>query len=302
MRLCSSLLIASFCTSYVLAFMTNGMKIQLQSKGGAFPQMIASATQLTLRAVGEGENSAEQDSFSRRQLLFSMLVSAGSLSPAMVGFPGPAFALETIGATDNDEDDASVSYPSATTKIMTPPLDKRHYEYFTLNNGLRVLLCSDPTSNDAAAAMDVHVGACSDPPEIPGLAHFHEHMLFLGTKEYPKEDSFEAFLAQNGGSSNAFTDSENTIYYFNMVADSEAPLVEGLGRFGSFFTSPLFTEGATGRELNAIESENAKNLQSDIFRTYQIEKSRASIKHPYSKFLLATRKHSWTRRRCKESI
>jgi len=34
-------------------------------------------------------------------------------------------------------------------------------------NGLRVLLCSDPTSTSAAAAMDVHVGACADPDEVP---------------------------------------------------------------------------------------------------------------------------------------
>lgn len=35
--------------------------------------------------------------------------------------------------------------------------------------------------------------------------------------------------------------------------------------------------------MNAIESENAKNLQSDGFRLYQLEKSRANPRHPYSK-------------------
>lgn len=46
--------------------------------------------------------------------------------------------------------------------------------------------------------MSVHVGACSDPVEIPGLAHFCEHMLFLGTELYPGEDSFSKFLSSNG--------------------------------------------------------------------------------------------------------
>ena len=101
--------------------------------------------------------------------------------------------------------------------------------------------------------MNVHVGASSDPESIPGLAHFNEHMLFLGTEKYPEEDSFETFLSTNGGSSNAFTDSENTCYYFDMTADNDKRLGEGLDRFSSFFTSPLFTEAATGRELNAIE-------------------------------------------------
>jgi len=46
--------------------------------------------------------------------------------------------------------------------------------------------------------MNVHVGACSDPVEVPGLAHFCEHMLFLGTERYPEEDSFSKFLSSNG--------------------------------------------------------------------------------------------------------
>jgi secreted Zn-dependent insulinase-like peptidase len=67
--------------------------------------------------------------------------------------------------------------------IVKPPLDDRDYRTLTLStNGLRVLLCSDPTTNEAAVAMDVHVGATSDPVTVPGLAHFNEHMLFLGTK------------------------------------------------------------------------------------------------------------------------
>jgi len=42
---------------------------------------------------------------------------------------------------------------------------------------------------------------------------------------------------------------------------------------------------ATDRELNAIESENAKNLQSDGFREYQLEKGRANPNHPFSKVI-----------------
>lgn len=115
-------------------------------------------------------------------------------------------------------------------------------------------------------------------------------MLFLGTAPYPKEDSFSAFLSSNGGMSNAYTDSENTVYYFDMEAENDERFAEGLDRFGSFFESPLFTEAATGRELNAIESENAKNLQTDSFRVYQMMKSRANSNHPYSKFFTGNKK------------
>jgi insulysin len=163
-------------------------------------------------------------------------------------------------------------------KLMLPPLDDRDFATYILPNGLRVLLCSDPSSNSAGVAMDVHVGACSDPDNVPGLAHFCEHMLFLGTEKYPVEDSFETFLSSNGGTSNAFTDNENTVYYFDMTSESYDKFKEGLLRFGSFFSVPLFTESATSRELNAIESENAKNLQSDVFRLYQVrERVNASL-------------------------
>lgn len=45
----------------------------------------------------------------------------------------------------------------------------------------------------------------SDPQEIPGLAHFCEHMLFLGTEKFPDENGYSSFLSKNGGSSNAAT-------------------------------------------------------------------------------------------------
>jgi insulysin len=70
-------------------------------------------------------------------------------------------------------------------------------------------------------------------------------MLFLGTKPYPQEDSFESFLSSNGGSSNAFTDSLDTVYYFDLNADGDAKFAEALQRFGAFFSEPLFTEAGT---------------------------------------------------------
>ena len=83
-----------------------------------------------------------------------------------------------------------------------------------------------------------------------------------------------------GGTNNAFTDSEKTVYYFEMDGSIDSRMSEALLRFGSFFSGPLFTESATGRELNAIDSENSKNLQSDVFRLYELEKDRVNSEHP----------------------
>ena len=55
--------------------------------------------------------------------------------------------------------------------------------------------------------------------------------------------------------------------YFDVNADH---LDGALDRFAQFFINPLFTESATNRELNAIESEHSKNINSDGFRLYQV--------------------------------
>lgn len=82
-----------------------------------------------------------------------------------------------------------------TAKIVKKPTDMRQYQALLLPNKLRVLLVSDKSSNRGAAALDVHVGSFSDPTDIPGLAHFAEHMCFLGTKKYPDESDFRYVIS-----------------------------------------------------------------------------------------------------------
>ena len=52
--------------------------------------------------------------------------------------------------------------------------DKREYRGVLLNNQLKCLLISDPSTDISAASLDVHVGYLLDPIELPGLAHFCE--------------------------------------------------------------------------------------------------------------------------------
>ena len=67
-----------------------------------------------------------------------------------------------------------------------------------------------------AASMNVQVGYMTDPVPLPGLAHFCEHMLFLGTRRFPSEGDFERLVASNGGSNNAYTAAEETNYFFDV--------------------------------------------------------------------------------------
>ncbi|EER05922.1 Sporozoite developmental protein, putative [Perkinsus marinus ATCC 50983] len=153
--------------------------------------------------------------------------------------------------------------------IQKPDTDYRQYRAITLPNNMQALLIHDPKTEKAAACMAVKVGSMFDPPQFQGIAHFLEHMLFLGTQKYPEEDSYNKFLAQNGGRSNAFTSDTNTVYFFTV---NSSALDGALDRFSYFFKEPLFTQSATDREVQAVNSENSKNLQVDVWRMMQLER------------------------------
>lgn len=99
--------------------------------------------------------------------------------------------------------------------------------------------------------------------------------------QYPDENSYAAFLSAHGGSSNAYTSTENTNYFFDVT---HSHLEEAVDRFSQFFKAPLFTASCVEREQNAVHSENAKNLQVDTWRFFQLLKSTSSPDHPFSKF------------------
>lgn len=78
--------------------------------------------------------------------------------------------------------------------------DKRDYRLVRLDNGLEIMLCSDRDADRAAACMSIRVGSMHDPPSLPGLAHYCEHLLFCGSKKYPNESDYDEFVSKHGGS------------------------------------------------------------------------------------------------------
>lgn len=159
--------------------------------------------------------------------------------------------------------------------------DKREYRYLVLDNQLRVLLISDPATEKSAAALDVNVGANQNPRDREGLAHFLEHMLFLGTEKYPHAGEYQEFISQHGGSYNAYTAAENTNYFFDIDNNK---LDDALDRFSQFFVAPLFSPEYVERERKAVHSEYLAKLKDDGRREWDIYRELMNPEHPGAKF------------------
>ncbi|KEH34462.1 insulin-degrading enzyme [Medicago truncatula] len=142
-------------------------------------------------------------------------------------------------------------------------------------------------SKKAAAAMCVGIGSFSDPNEAQGLAHFLEHMLFMGSDEFPDENEYDSYLSKHGGSSNAYTETEYTCYHFDVKREY---LKGALRRFSQFFISPLVKAEAMEREVQAVDSEFNQVLQSDACRLQQLQCHTSTPNHPLNKFFWGNKK------------
>jgi insulysin len=128
-----------------------------------------------------------------------------------------------------------------------------------LANEIEVLLISDPSLKYSSASLSIPYGGSSDPKNYPGVAHFVEHLLFLGNKSNPKENHFLIHTSNHGGYCNALTDYDKTCYYFKI---SDNYFEESLKLFRNLFISPLFTDSAIEREAHAINEEFFMHKQS----------------------------------------
>ena len=165
--------------------------------------------------------------------------------------------------------------------IVKSEADEREYQSLVLSNGLKVLLVSDPTTDMSAASLDVYVGSGDDPIEREGLAHFLEHMLFLGTKKYPASGEYQQFIKNNSGSHNAYTSFEHTNYFFDIAPEA---LEKALDRFAQFFIEPLFNEEYVEREKNAVDAEYRAKFKSEARRKIDVLKTIVNQEHDFRKF------------------
>ena len=169
----------------------------------------------------------------------------------------------------------------ATLPLLTAGFAERKTAKIVLSNGLQAYIVSDPHVETSGVAVTVGAGCWSDPTDTPGLAHYLEHMLFLGTEKYPDEAEFRLFEKEHNGMMNAYTARDCTCY---MLSINNNAFPEALDRFSQFFKTPLFHPSGVARELNAIDQEHAKNLIDDNRRFFKVLTELAHPAHPFRGF------------------
>lgn len=194
---------------------------------------------------------------------------------------GTSILLNACGSTDNTQSVAISTEPASRSEIVKSPIDNREYASIVLDNQLEVMLVSDPSIEKSAAALSVAVGSLQEPKEFGGLAHYLEHMLFLGTTTYPTVGDYSEFVSRNGGTQNAYTQLDHTNY---MVAVNNDAFDEALSRFSGFFYEAILDETYADKERNAVHSEWTMKSPNDWVILQQLNGSTLNPKHPISQF------------------
>lgn len=161
--------------------------------------------------------------------------------------------------------------------------DPRNYAAIRLENGMQVVLVSDPSLQNAVASLNVKVGSAAEPEAFPGLAHYLEHMLFQGTEKFPEPNGFMKFVQANGGVINANTTVYNTNYFFQINAEK---FDEALDQFSDYFKAARFDPVYSEKERNAVHSEWSWRQANDQFILYRLASLTASPDTPLRKFFL----------------
>ena len=200
--------------------------------------------------------------------------------PQFLWAPAALF-LVSCESTQVAKDSPSKSSITSVQQIEKSPNDTRDYRYLELVNGLKVVLISDLEADKSAASLTAFRGSFHDPSERLGVAHFLEHMLFIGTEKYPEADGYFSFVKAHGGSSNAYTAADHTNYFFDIQPEV---FHEGLDRFAQFFISPLLEKEYVDREKNAVNSEYQLQMKDDGWRSFVVQKVASNPDHPVSRF------------------
>ncbi|MEP7361491.1 MAG: pitrilysin family protein, partial [Chloroflexota bacterium] len=126
------------------------------------------------------------------------------------------------------------------------------FQRTVLPDGPRVISAQLPGSRSLSVAIYVLAGSRLETRERAGVAHFMEHVTFKGTRAYPTPRAVSEAIEGCGGSSNAATDRESTVYWARLpVREAE----RAFGVLSELVFQPLLREADINREREIIVEE-----------------------------------------------
>jgi len=164
--------------------------------------------------------------------------------------------------------------PQASLAAALPDEIQEH----VLDNGMRVLLWPDHDIPNVSVYTFWHVGSRNEAPGITGLAHFFEHMMFNGSKNYPP-GAFDRTMEAAGGSNNAYTNRNVTVYQDWVPASAlETTLDLERDRIAWLSVDPKVVQSERG----VVMSERRRSVEDSNTRLILIQLwAGAFIAHPY---------------------
>ncbi|CAG2175157.1 unnamed protein product, partial [Oppiella nova] len=169
----------------------------------------------------------------------------------------------------NSDDLTDVSSCDEKEEPIAPNLIRRHKRK------------SNSNEKFAAMAVVVRTGSFADPKEIQGLAHLVEHVITMGSEEFPEENGLDDYLTSRGGYQNAHTEYEYTMFEIEV---HRKHFFGALQRLAHCFIHPLLRPESIDREIKPVDTEYMSALPDDDVRLEQIFNGLANEGHPFNAF------------------
>jgi len=161
--------------------------------------------------------------------------------------------------------------PDARAAVFNP-------KTFMLSNGMQVVVVTNRRAPIVAHMVWYKIGAADEPRGKSGIAHFFEHLMFKGTKNYPHGE-FSKIVARNGGTENAFTSQDYTAY-FQKVARDKLELVMRLE--SDRMTNLVLTDKEVLPERDVVLEERRSRIDNNpSAQLYEASQAALYLNHPY---------------------
>lgn len=157
------------------------------------------------------------------------------------------------------------------------------FEQKKLSNGLVLIGEINPSAKSAAVGFFVRTGSRDETPEVNGVSHFLEHMLFKGTDSLGPQEVNEAF-DQRGAQFNAFTSEENTVYYASVLPEYLLEITE----LWAELIRPALRDDDFDMEKNVIKEEIAMYEDTPTFDVIDRCRTLHYGSHPCGNSVLGT--------------